>query len=95
MLITGLPGISIPPSQAAIRYRAGCDLMIVHSRRERREFSALAQTMAPGLRVALARLPFLIDAEPSAEPDGTVEAPQPARSSPVRRWCRRRPSSGG
>ncbi len=76
VLITGLPGISIPPSTRAIRYRAGCDLMIVHSRRERREFSALAQTMAPGLRVALTRLPFLIDAEPSAEPDGTVEAPQ-------------------
>ncbi len=77
VLITGLPGISIPPSARAVRYRAGCDLMIVHSRRERREFSVLAQTMAPGLRVALTRLPFLVDAEPSAEPVDEAAAEGP------------------
>lgn len=69
VLITGLPGISIPASARAIRYRAGCDLMIVHSRRERREFSTLAQTMAPGLRVSMTRLPFLPDAAGPGMPD--------------------------
>lgn len=79
VLITGLPGISFPASPRAVRFRAGCDLMIVHSRRERREFSALAQGMAPGLRVGLTRLPFLVDAEPGGdEPDG-IEPQAPAR----------------
>lgn len=64
VLVTGLPGISIPPSARAVRWRAGCDLMIVHSRRERREFGAMAQTIAPGLRVGLTRFPFLADTDP-------------------------------
>ena len=60
VLVTGLPGISIPASARAVAHRRACDLLVVHSRRERREFVALAAATAPGLTVALSGLPFLV-----------------------------------
>ena len=36
VLVTGLPGISIPASARAVAHRRDCDLLVVHSRRERR-----------------------------------------------------------
>jgi hypothetical protein len=59
VLVTGLPGISIPASARAVAHRRSCDLLIVHSRRERSEFTRLADDLAPGLAVALTGLPFL------------------------------------
>lgn len=59
VLVTGLPGISVPATARAIEYRASCDLFVVHSRRERADFSHLGLWYAPGMRFALARLPFL------------------------------------
>jgi len=59
VLVTGLPGISIPASARAVAHRRDCDLLVVHSRREREEFVGLATATAPGLAVALAGLPFL------------------------------------
>ena len=61
VLVTGLPGISIPASARAVERRRACDLFVVHSLRERDAFARLAAERAPGLRVALARLPFLSD----------------------------------
>ncbi|HEY5786737.1 MAG TPA: DUF6716 putative glycosyltransferase [Microlunatus sp.] len=59
VLVTGLPGISIPASARAVEHRRDCDVLVVHSRREREEFVRLAAITAPGLAVALAGLPFL------------------------------------
>ena len=59
VLVTGLPGISIPASARAVAHRRDCDLLVVHSRRERDEFARLAATTAPELSVALTGLPFL------------------------------------
>jgi hypothetical protein len=58
VIVAGLPGISIPATRKALHYRAQCDLFIVHSRRERREFAALAAHHSFEQRFALATLPF-------------------------------------
>ena len=58
VIVTGLPGISIPATRKAIAYRTQCDLFVLHSRRECREFAALAQERGMPQRFALASLPF-------------------------------------
>lgn len=64
VFVTGLPGISIPATRRAIGYRTQCDLFVVHSRREVREFGLLAERMRLPQRFALATLPFLADRGP-------------------------------
>ena len=59
VLVTGLPGISVPATARAVALRCGCDLFVLHSHRERAEFAALCRTIAPHLRIGLATLPFL------------------------------------
>ncbi|HEU5485445.1 MAG TPA: DUF6716 putative glycosyltransferase [Microlunatus sp.] len=59
VLVSGLPGISIPASGRAVELRRDCDLLVVHSVRERAAFTRLAAAGAPGLQVALSHLPFL------------------------------------
>lgn len=58
VVVTGLPGISIPATRKAIAYRTQCDLFVLHSRRERRDFTALAAERGIPQRFALAGLPF-------------------------------------
>lgn len=58
VLVTGLPGISIPATRKAISYRTQCDLFVLHSRRECRDFDALARERGMPQRFALATLPF-------------------------------------
>ena len=70
VLVTGLPGISIPASTRAVAHRGDCDLLVVHSRREREEFARLASAAAPDLTVALSGLPFL-----TRDPAQRVDAP--------------------
>lgn len=74
VLVTGLPGISVPVKPRGIAHRSECDLLIVHSHREREEFDAYGQALAPGMLLGLARLPFLsrgnlvrADTEPACE----------------------------
>jgi hypothetical protein len=76
VLLTGLPGISIPASPRAVLLRRACDLFVVHSRRERRAFAEAAAEVAPGLAVALARLPFLAGIEGAGLP--SPAAPDPS-----------------
>ena len=59
LLVTGLPGISVPATRRAVRARSRCDLMLLHSHREVDEFRAKAAAHWPGLAFGLARLPFL------------------------------------
>ncbi|NLP85996.1 hypothetical protein HF576_19360 [Microbacterium sp. CFH 90308] len=58
VIMTGLPGISIPATRKALVYRTQCDLFVVHSRRELRDFTALSERTGFGARFALATLPF-------------------------------------
>ena len=62
VVVTGLPGISIPATRKAVVYRLQCDLFVVHSHRERREFGALSARTGYAHRYALATLPFAREA---------------------------------
>lgn len=59
VIVSGLPGISIPATKRAIAHRAQVDLFVLHSRREIREFEALAALMGIGMNFGLSTLPFL------------------------------------
>lgn len=59
VLVTGLPGISIPATRKAVAYRAQADLIVVHSRHEVAAFGRLSERMGMPQRFGLARLPFL------------------------------------
>ncbi|UJP39562.1 DUF6716 putative glycosyltransferase [Cellulomonas palmilytica] len=59
VVVTGLPGMSLPATALALRYRASADLFVVHSHREAHEFDALARTLGTRSRVVVNRLPFL------------------------------------
>ncbi|MDR8411907.1 hypothetical protein MTP10_24615 [Nonomuraea sp. 3-1Str] len=56
---TGLPGISVPATEKAWLFRSGCDLFVLHSRREVAEFGEIAARLGGGGAIGLARLPFL------------------------------------
>jgi len=73
VIATGLPGISIPPTWLALHFRRECDLFVLHSHREVREFERLAGERGVAQRFALATLPFARVAEPrdAAAPSGT------------------------
>ncbi len=82
VIVTGLPGISVPATRKALLYRRAADLFIVHSRRERTDFTALAESLGTRHRFALATLPFVSAAEShrdrprEAEPTDIVFAAQ-------------------
>jgi hypothetical protein len=78
VLLTGLPGISVPASPRAVSFRRSCDLFVVHSHRERVEFRRVAAEVAPGLAFGLARLPFL----PTRTPD-TDDPTAPGPNAPL------------
>ena len=59
VIVSGLPGISIPATKRAIAHRAQVDLFVLHSRREIREFEALAALMGLVMNFGLSTLPFL------------------------------------
>ncbi|MFG1866013.1 DUF6716 putative glycosyltransferase [Microbispora bryophytorum] len=59
VLVSGLPGISVPATEKAWLFRGGCDLFVVHSGREVAEFSEIGARLGGGGAVALARLPYL------------------------------------
>ncbi|WP_345802356.1 DUF6716 putative glycosyltransferase [Microbacterium sp. AZCO] len=73
VIVSGLPGISIPATRKALVYRTQCDLFVLHSRREVREFAALARDRGMEQRFALTRLPFAAQAprQVAAESGGT------------------------
>lgn len=58
VIVTGLPGISIPATTAAMIHRTQCDLFVLHSTREFRDFTELARRRGLAQRFALATLPF-------------------------------------
>lgn len=64
VIVSGLPGISIPATTAAMVHRTQCDLFVLHSTREIAAFSALARQRGLTQRFALAGLPFARAASP-------------------------------
>lgn len=59
VIVSGLPGISIPATKRAISHRAQVDYFVLHSQREIREFEQLATRMGTEMQFGLATLPFL------------------------------------
>lgn len=58
VVVTGLPGMSIPAQRAAVLYRRQSDLMLVHSLREERAFAALSEKLGAPVELGLATLPY-------------------------------------
>ncbi|CAN5261031.1 hypothetical protein BH09ACT3_BH09ACT3_08530 [soil metagenome] len=71
VIVSGLPGISIPATRMAIAHRAQADLVVLHSRREVRDFGELARRIQHDQRFALATLPFLVHAQLDAGQPGS------------------------
>ena len=59
VIVTGLPGISIPATRKALAFRRQADLFVLHSRREIREFTLMSREYGWTHRFALATLPFV------------------------------------
>lgn len=69
VVVCGLPGMSVPATELALRYRQGTDIFLVHSRRELADFTALGERLGISPRFAVNRLAFLDRG--AAEPDTT------------------------
>lgn len=61
VIVSGFPGLTIPAEPKAIVYREQVDLIVLHSRREVREFRANALALGVPVEFGLATLPFLAD----------------------------------
>ncbi|MGM7699311.1 DUF6716 putative glycosyltransferase [Microbacterium sp. A84] len=62
VIVSGLPGMSIPAQRGALEYRRESDLLVLHSHREERAFAELSRQIGVPVPTALATLPF---AQPS------------------------------
>ena len=72
VIVSGLPGISIPETMLALYYRSRVDLMLLHSKREITAFSALAASLGIEQDFGLATLPFLTDDRGSSTGGGDI-----------------------
>lgn len=61
-LVSGFPGLTIPAVPKAVIYREQTDLVVLHSRREVRDFQANAWALGIDRTFGLATLPFLATA---------------------------------
>lgn len=59
VVVSGLPGIGLPARRKALVYRSQANLLVLHSKRELREFRQLALSGGFAHEFALATLPFL------------------------------------
>jgi hypothetical protein len=60
VIVSGFPGLTIPAEEKAVIYREQADLVVLHSRREVREFHAIAERLhIDTVEFGLATLPFL------------------------------------
>jgi hypothetical protein len=58
VVVSGLPGMSIPAQRGALEYRRESDLLVLHSHREERAFAELGRRIGVATPTALATLPF-------------------------------------
>ncbi|WP_062519105.1 DUF6716 putative glycosyltransferase [Demequina silvatica] len=74
VVAAGIPGIWYPPTELGLRLRAACDLMVVHSERER---DAVAETLPQGRLRAVGLASLIEDQEVGRSPrPRIVFAPQ-------------------
>ncbi|WP_431278104.1 DUF6716 putative glycosyltransferase [Leifsonia poae] len=83
VLITGLPGISYPAKWKGLFLRARADLFVLHSRREVREYTALAEDGGVVPHYGLATLPFVGGERDRAQTDALRAHTAPVRDSVV------------
>ncbi|QAY59432.1 hypothetical protein ET475_05110 [Microbacterium protaetiae] len=76
IVVAGLPGISIPAQRGAATYRRHCDLLVVHSLRERHAFSDLCARLNIDVPLGLATLPYARGRLPAAGGTDLVFAAQ-------------------
>ncbi|KRE21183.1 DUF6716 putative glycosyltransferase [Agromyces sp. Soil535] len=72
VLVSGFPGLTIPAEPKAIVYRERVDLIVLHSRREVREFGVNAGHLGVPIELGLATLPFLRVAAREPAPVGAA-----------------------
>lgn len=58
VIVSGLPGMSIPALRGALEYRRESDLLVLHSHREIRAYEALGDRLGIAVPMALATLPY-------------------------------------
>lgn len=68
VLLSGFPGLTIPAVPKAVIYREQTDLVVLHSRREVRDFEANAWALGIDRTFGLATLPFLATGDPAPRP---------------------------
>ncbi len=73
-LFSGMPGITVPARPKAIHYRAQTDLIVLHSEREREEFTATAAQLGIEPFFALATLGFLPQRPADPRSGGSADA---------------------
>jgi hypothetical protein len=77
VLVSGLPGISIPATRKALTFRSQADLVVLHSKHEIRAFTSVAAQLRIEQSFGLATLPFLdARSEPTGARDEIVFAVQ-------------------
>jgi hypothetical protein len=77
VILTGLPGISYPAKWKGLFLRARADVFVLHSRREVREYAAMAEENGIEPHLALATLPFLrARRSPATDPAPAGAAPE-------------------
>jgi hypothetical protein len=76
VFVSGMPGISFPATKRALLYRSQVDLLVVHSKRERDDFSGLAERLGIEQRFGLATLAFLRQGRAPAKGNAVVFATQ-------------------
>ena len=81
VLVTGLPGISVPATSRAVTSRAACDLFLLHSKREVAEFSEIGATARAATRLRVG--PTALLACPIRQSQWLMPS-----SGPI--WCSRR-----
>ena len=74
VLVSGLPGISIPAKWKGIFYRAQADLFVLHSHREVTAYLELAREHGTEVEFALATLPFAHAAPGVVGPESTRDS---------------------
>jgi hypothetical protein len=72
ILVSGLPGISIPATRKALTFRSQVDLILLHSKRELRDFPEVAEKLGIEQSFALATLPFFATTHRTDQPRDEV-----------------------
>ena len=85
VLVSGLPGISIPATRRALTFRSQVDLILLHSKRELRDFPEVAKRLSLEQSFALATLPFFATTHGTDAPRNEIVFAAQAKVPALRR----------